>query len=232
MHSATGSISPQRTKTTFFHKLKMKLCHYIHREIFFFYSGMGKGRIKIVVYDSNIMTKWANVFWHDRRLLADWIRWYKLHLTLALDGVSSIRLEGISHCWDIFFLRGHLSLSVWSLLSIPDAIYIWVALSVVTLLVLSFFKTLLRHGANPDLRDEDGKTPMDKARERNDEGHREVVHILQSPGIVFFSALRFEDFPQTSFSSIFTGPFCRIASFLQKILQELESCDKILKSKY
>lgn len=23
---------------------------------------------------------------------------------------------------------------------------------------------------------------MDKARERNDEGHREVVHILQSPG--------------------------------------------------
>ena len=84
------------------------------------------------------------------------------------------------------FPRGHLSLSVWSLLSIPDAIYSWVALSVVTLLVLSFFKTLLRHGANPDLRDEDGKTPMDKARERNDEGHREVVHILQSPGIVFF----------------------------------------------
>lgn len=71
---------------------------------FFFYSGMGKGRIKIVVRDSNIMTKWANVFWHDRRLQVDWIRWYKLHLTLALDGVSSIRLEGISHCWDIFFL--------------------------------------------------------------------------------------------------------------------------------
>ena len=49
--------------------------------------------------------------------------------------------------------------------------------------ILDFsFQTLLRHGANPDLRDEDGKTPMDKARERNDEGHREVVHILQSPG--------------------------------------------------
>lgn len=47
------------------------------------------------------------------------------------------------------------------------------------------FQTLLRHGANPDLRDEDGKTPMDKARERNDEGHREVVHILQSPGTKF-----------------------------------------------
>lgn len=42
-----------------------------------------------------------------------------------------------------------------------------------------FLKTLLRHGANPDLRDEDGKTPLDKARER---GHSEVVAILQSPG--------------------------------------------------
>ena len=40
-------------------------------------------------------------------------------------------------------------------------------------------QTLLRHGANPDLRDEDGKTPLDKARER---GHSEVVAILQSPG--------------------------------------------------
>lgn len=44
-------------------------------------------------------------------------------------------------------------------------------------------KTLLRYGANPDLRDEDGKTPLDKARERNDEGHREVIQILQSPGM-------------------------------------------------
>ncbi|XP_076273657.1 ubiquitin fusion-degradation 4-like isoform X2 [Rhynchophorus ferrugineus] len=43
-------------------------------------------------------------------------------------------------------------------------------------------KVLLRHGANPDLRDEDGKTPLDKARERADEGHREVAAILQSPG--------------------------------------------------
>lgn len=40
----------------------------------------------------------------------------------------------------------------------------------------------MRHGANPDLRDEDGKTPLDKARERIDEGHREVAAILQSPG--------------------------------------------------
>lgn len=43
----------------------------------------------------------------------------------------------------------------------------------------AFVQTLLRHGANPDLRDEDGKTPLDKARER---GHSEVVAILQSPG--------------------------------------------------
>lgn len=43
-------------------------------------------------------------------------------------------------------------------------------------------KVLLRYGANPDLRDEDGKTPLDKARERIDEGHREVAAILQSPG--------------------------------------------------
>ncbi|XP_054154199.1 E3 ubiquitin-protein ligase HECTD1-like [Oppia nitens] len=43
-------------------------------------------------------------------------------------------------------------------------------------------KVLLRHGANPDLRDEDGKTPLDKARERTDEGHREVASILQTPG--------------------------------------------------
>lgn len=44
-------------------------------------------------------------------------------------------------------------------------------------------KTLLRHGANASLRDEEGKTPLDKAKERNDEGHREVVKILESPGI-------------------------------------------------
>lgn len=43
-------------------------------------------------------------------------------------------------------------------------------------------KVLLKFGAYPDLRDEDGKTPLDKARERNDDGHREVAAILQSPG--------------------------------------------------
>lgn len=46
----------------------------------------------------------------------------------------------------------------------------------------SIAKVLLKFGANPDLRDEDGKTPLDKARERVDEGHREVASILQSPG--------------------------------------------------
>lgn len=52
-------------------------------------------------------------------------------------------------------------------------------------------KVLLRHGANPELRDEDGKTPLDKARERVDEGHREVATILQSPGkfTLFFKAI-------------------------------------------
>ncbi|KAL8608279.1 hypothetical protein ACOMHN_042146 [Nucella lapillus] len=50
-------------------------------------------------------------------------------------------------------------------------------------------KTLLAFGANPDLRDEDGKTPLDKARERGDEGHREVITILQSPGWVFYRIL-------------------------------------------
>ena len=39
----------------------------------------------------------------------------------------------------------------------------------------------MRNGADPELRDEDGKTPADKARERHDEGHREVLEILQSP---------------------------------------------------
>jgi len=43
---------------------------------------------------------------------------------------------------------------------------------------------LSQAGANPELRDEDGKTPLDKARERNDEGHREVIAILQSPGTI------------------------------------------------
>lgn len=38
-------------------------------------------------------------------------------------------------------------------------------------------KVLLRYGANADLRDEDGKTPLDKARERHDQG--EIWSIFQ-----------------------------------------------------
>ncbi|KAK0408812.1 hypothetical protein QR680_004174 [Steinernema hermaphroditum] len=43
-------------------------------------------------------------------------------------------------------------------------------------------KILLRNGANPDLRDEEGKTPLDKARERSEENHQQVARILESPG--------------------------------------------------
>lgn len=53
-------------------------------------------------------------------------------------------------------------------------------------------KVLLKHGANPDLRDEDGKTALDKARERSDEGHREVANILLSPGEWMTSVTRKE----------------------------------------
>lgn len=42
-------------------------------------------------------------------------------------------------------------------------------------------KILLKHGANPDLRDEEGKTALDKARERSEEGHQQVATILESP---------------------------------------------------
>lgn len=55
-------------------------------------------------------------------------------------------------------------------------------------------QVLLRHGANPDLRDEDGKTPLDKARERNDEGHREVAAILQSPGKILINTFSFNKY--------------------------------------
>ena len=39
---------------------------------------------------------------------------------------------------------------------------------------------------------------MDKARERNDEGHREVVHILQSPGTKLY--LQLQKFTQRVFA--------------------------------
>ncbi|CAF2147618.1 unnamed protein product, partial [Rotaria magnacalcarata] len=41
-------------------------------------------------------------------------------------------------------------------------------------------RMLLKYGANIELRDEDGRTALDKARERQDESHQEVIDILQS----------------------------------------------------
>jgi E3 ubiquitin-protein ligase HECTD1 len=58
-------------------------------------------------------------------------------------------------------------------------------------------KILLRHGANPDLRDEEGKTALDKARERGEENHREVVQILQSPCDYVTCSLSEPDTPLT-----------------------------------
>ncbi|CAD5221557.1 unnamed protein product [Bursaphelenchus okinawaensis] len=40
---------------------------------------------------------------------------------------------------------------------------------------------LLRNGANPELRDEEGRTALDKARERADDSHQQVIQILESP---------------------------------------------------
>ena len=46
----------------------------------------------------------------------------------------------------------------------------------------SVVKTLLLNSANTTLRDEEGKTALEKAKERNDEGHKEVVRLLENPG--------------------------------------------------
>nr|XP_018669598.1 E3 ubiquitin-protein ligase HECTD1 isoform X3 [Ciona intestinalis] len=42
-------------------------------------------------------------------------------------------------------------------------------------------KTLLLNSANPTLHDEEGKTALEKAKERNDDGHKEVVKLLEDP---------------------------------------------------
>ncbi|GMS95260.1 hypothetical protein PENTCL1PPCAC_17435, partial [Pristionchus entomophagus] len=44
-------------------------------------------------------------------------------------------------------------------------------------------KMLLARGANPDLRDEDGKTALDKARERSEEDYIAVAAILETPSV-------------------------------------------------
>ncbi len=46
----------------------------------------------------------------------------------------------------------------------------------------SIVRLLLTYGGNVDLHDEDGRTPLDKARERQDDSHQEVIDILQSAG--------------------------------------------------
>lgn len=66
-------------------------------------------------------------------------------------------------------------------------------------------KVLLRHGANPELRDEDGKTPLDKARERTDDGHREVAAILQSPGRYFLRIRSYIRRSLAHFRDVFVG---------------------------
>ena len=43
-------------------------------------------------------------------------------------------------------------------------------------------KVLLLHGADCSLQDEEGKTALEKAKERSDEGHRDVVKLLENPG--------------------------------------------------
>uniref|UniRef100_A0A2P2I0N7 E3 ubiquitin-protein ligase n=2 Tax=Hirondellea gigas TaxID=1518452 RepID=A0A2P2I0N7_9CRUS len=73
-------------------------------------------------------------------------------------------------------------------------------------------KVLLRHGANPDLRDEDGKTALDKARERNDEGHREVATILQSPSDWLMIMPRHTEAPVTARTSTTREPAATAAA--------------------
>lgn len=47
----------------------------------------------------------------------------------------------------------------------------------------AFLQLLLQFGADPELRDEDGHTPMMKAQERGDDWHKQCIEILEKPGI-------------------------------------------------
>uniref|UniRef100_A0AC34RA16 E3 ubiquitin-protein ligase n=1 Tax=Panagrolaimus sp. JU765 TaxID=591449 RepID=A0AC34RA16_9BILA len=42
-------------------------------------------------------------------------------------------------------------------------------------------RLLLESGANPELRDEEGRTPLERARERHEDGHKQVARLLESP---------------------------------------------------
>ncbi|OQV15075.1 E3 ubiquitin-protein ligase HECTD1 [Hypsibius exemplaris] len=48
---------------------------------------------------------------------------------------------------------------------------------------LGIAKVLLQYGADQNLKDEDGKTALERARERNEEGHREIVKLLTTPQV-------------------------------------------------
>ena len=64
-------------------------------------------------------------------------------------------------------------------------------------------KLLLQHGANPELRDEEGKTPLEKARERHDDGHKQVARLLESPLTKQNSLPEISPVDATLFNSIF-----------------------------
>ena len=46
------------------------------------------------------------------------------------------------------------------------------------------FQLLLQYGSDPELRDEDGHTPIEKAQERGDDCHKQCIEILENPGKV------------------------------------------------
>ena len=48
-----------------------------------------------------------------------------------------------------------------------------------------YIQLLLRYDANPDLRDEDGQTALQKAQERDGQWHQQVAEILRDPCELF-----------------------------------------------
>ena len=46
---------------------------------------------------------------------------------------------------------------------------------------MCIWQLLLRYDANPDLRDEDGQTALQKAQERDGQWHQQVAEILRDP---------------------------------------------------
>jgi E3 ubiquitin-protein ligase HECTD1 len=48
----------------------------------------------------------------------------------------------------------------------------------------NIIKLLLQYGADPDLRDEDGHTPLDKAQERGEEWYKQCMEIFENPDYI------------------------------------------------